>query len=44
MQLVDDILNYISYDGGLTTPPCTQGVKWILLRERKPVFDILYLI
>lgn len=29
--------NFYSYDGGLTTPPCTEGVNWTMLEDAVPV-------
>lgn len=32
VDLLPSDLHHFSYHGSLTTPPCTQGVQWILLR------------
>ncbi|MFT4646571.1 MAG: carbonic anhydrase [Glaciecola sp.] len=31
--------NYYTYTGSLTTPPCSQGLKWILLKDKVDVSE-----
>lgn len=35
-DLLPKDLHHYAYDGSLTTPPCTEGVHWIVLKE--PIF------
>ncbi len=32
-QLLPDDLNYYTFDGSLTTPPCSEGVRWVILKQ-----------
>jgi len=32
-DLIPKNTRYYNYDGSLTTPPCSQGVQWILLKD-----------
>ncbi len=32
-QLLPKDQNYYTFEGSLTTPPCTEGVKWLILKQ-----------
>lgn len=34
-----DLSAYWSYDGSLTTPPCSEGIEWNVVREVQPISD-----
>jgi carbonic anhydrase len=35
-DLFPDVTDFYSYDGSLTTPPCTENVKWVVFKN--PIF------
>ncbi len=32
--------DFWSYDGSLTTPPCTEGIKWSVLKKVQPISEV----
>ena len=34
-----DMVHYWSYPGSLTTPPCTEGIKWTVLSDVQNISD-----
>lgn len=34
-----DLTQFWSYPGSLTTPPCTEGIKWSVLKDAQPISD-----
>jgi carbonic anhydrase len=38
-DLLPSVTNYYRFNGSLTTPPCSEGVRWIVLKETKTLSD-----
>ena len=36
-QLLPDNRNYYTYMGSLTTPPCSEGVLWLVLKQAQQI-------
>ena len=34
-----DMSRYWSYDGSFTTPPCTEGIKWTVIKQVQPISE-----
>lgn len=37
--LMPDSLDYYTYDGSLTSPPCTEGVRWFVLKDTTEISE-----
>jgi carbonic anhydrase len=36
-QLLPKDKSYYTFEGSLTTPPCTEGVKWVILKQQQSI-------
>lgn len=34
-----DMSKYYNYNGSLTEPPCTEGIKWTIIEQVQPISD-----
>jgi carbonic anhydrase len=40
-SLLPEDLSYFTYTGSLTTPPCTEGVRWFVMETPVPVSEFV---
>ena len=38
-NMLPESFGYYAYSGSLTTPPCSEGVRWILMKDQVNVSD-----
>lgn len=38
-DLLPELRTFLTYGGSLTTPPCSEGVRWLLMTEPMPVSE-----
>ncbi|MZI95837.1 carbonic anhydrase [Vibrio sp. CAIM 722] len=38
-ELIPDTSKYFQFNGSLTTPPCSEGVKWVILKQSKSLSE-----
>jgi carbonic anhydrase len=36
----DELLHHYEYTGSLTTPPCTEGIKWLIARKPRKINQV----
>jgi len=39
LEILPEERSYYAFDGSLTTPPCTEGVKWMVLKQPMSITD-----